>query len=88
MSLSSEPGSFLAELRRQCVSIWPDSDTDRLHIWPASRLTTEQVAFIREHKAEITAYLRRRNADMLPPDEVCRAWRRQYANTSNGRGAV
>ena len=83
MNCSFEPASFLAELRRQCVSIWPDADTDKLHIWPASRLTPEQVAFIREYKGEITAYLGRRNADLLPPDEVCRAWRRRYTNTGS-----
>jgi hypothetical protein len=84
MNCSFEPAVFLAGLRRQCISIWPDWDADILHIWPANRLTTEQVTFIREHKAEITAYLRCRNADLLPPDEICRAWRRRYANTSNG----
>lgn len=81
MNCSFEPANFLGEMRRQCISIWPDAHTDRLHIWPASRLPAEQVAFIREHKTEIIAYLRRRNADLLPPDEVCRAWRRRYCNT-------
>ncbi len=80
MNCSFEPASFLAELHRQCISIWPDEDSDLLHIWPASRLTPEQVTFIREHKPEIVNYLRRRNADLLPPDEVCRAWRRRYTN--------
>ena len=83
MNCSFEPASFLAELRRQSVSIWPDVDADKLHIWPASRLTLEQVAFIREHKAEIVTHLRQRNADLLPSDEVCRAWRRRYANAGS-----
>ncbi len=83
MNCSFEPASFLAELRRQSVSIWPDVDADKLHIWPASRLTPAQVTFIREHKVEIVAHLRQRNADLLPSDEVCRAWRRRYCNTEH-----
>jgi len=73
--------SFWDVLRAKCVSVWLEKD--KLHIWPASRLTHEQVAFIRKHKAEIVAYLCRRNADLLPSDEVCRAWRRRYANTGS-----
>ena len=81
MNCSFEPAKLLVELRDQRVSIWPDADTGKLHIWPASRLTSEQVGYIREHKTEIFAYLRRRNADLLPPNEVCRAWRQRYCNT-------
>src|ERR1017187_5193546 len=70
---------FLDGLRADCVSVWPDGD--KLHVWPASRLTSEQLDYLRANKAAVLAYLCRRNSDLLPPDEVCRAWRRRYANT-------
>lgn len=81
MNCSFESDKLLVELRHQCVSIWPDTDNDTLHVWPASRLTPAQVAFIRANKPEIIHLLRQRNTDLLPPDEVCRAWRRRYCNT-------
>jgi hypothetical protein len=75
---------FLAGLRDRCISLWPDGDSDRLHIWPASQLTAEEMGFLRTNKAAVLAYLRKRNDDLLPPNELCDAWRRRYTNTSDG----
>lgn len=83
MNCSFDPAQFLAELRRQCISVWPDPDSEKLHIWPASQLSLEQVTFIRKHKGQIIACLRRCNADLLPDNATCEAWRRRYANTGN-----
>lgn len=71
--------TLLAELRAVGVSLWLDDDT--LNVWPASRLKSEQVAALKAHKAEIVAAHRRRLIDLLPSDDVCREWRRRYANT-------
>jgi hypothetical protein len=71
--------NLLAELRAAGVSLWLDDDT--LNIWPVSRLTPDQVSALRVHKAEIVAAHCKRMIDLLPSDEVCRAWRRRYCNT-------
>ena len=74
--------SLLAELRAAGVSLWIE-DGDTLTVWPASRLTPDQVASLRAHKAEIIRAHRKRLVDLLPSDEVCREWRRRYCNTNN-----
>ncbi len=71
--------TLLVELRAAGVSLWID-DGDTLDVWPASRLTADQVAALKAHKAEIVAAHRKRMIDLLPSDEVCREWRRRYAN--------
>lgn len=71
--------SLLADLRAVGVSLWIDGDT--LTVWPASKLTPDQVAALRSHKAEIVGAHHRRMIDLLPSDEICRAWRAKYANT-------
>lgn len=72
--------TLLAELRAAGVSLWID-DGDILNVWPSSRLTADQIAALKAHKTEIVAAHRRRMIDLLPSDEVCREWRRRYANT-------
>lgn len=74
--------SLLTELRAAGVSLWLDGDA--LTVWPASRLTPAQIEALRAHKPAIIEAHRRRVADLLPPDAVCRAWRAKYANTARG----
>jgi len=74
--------TLLAELRAAGVSLWID-DGNTLTVWPASRLTADQVTTLKAHKAEIVAAHRRRMIDLLPSDEICQAWRAKYANTGS-----
>jgi hypothetical protein len=71
----------LLAIKRAGVSVWPGED-GKLCIWGADKLTPEQLDYLRQNKATVLAYLRRRNADLLPPNEVCEAWRRRYANSN------
>lgn len=72
--------TLLVELRAAGVSVRID-DGDTLSVWPASRLTPDQIEALRQHKPAIIAAHRQRMIDLLPSDEVCREWRRRYANT-------
>lgn len=74
--------TLLAELRAAGVSVWVE-DADTLNVWPASRLTAEQVEALRQHKPAIISAHRRRIIDLLPSHEVCQEWRRRYANTGS-----
>ena len=78
----SDCESLLAELRAAGVSLWLDGDA--LTVWPASKLTPDQITALRAHKSAIIETHRRRVADLLPSNEVCEQWRRQYANTEKG----
>jgi hypothetical protein len=60
------------------VSLWLDGDA--LTVWPASRLTPDQITALRAHKSAIIETHRRRVADLLPDDATCEAWRRRYCN--------
>ena len=71
--------SIIREIKAAGISVWP-GDGDKLCVLGMDKLTPEQVAYLRQHKREVLAYLRQRNADLLPPNEVCRAWRAKYAN--------
>lgn len=77
----SEIGKILVELRGRGVSVWPDGGL--LNIWPATKLTVAELECLRANKPAILDYLRQRNADLLPSDEVCREWRRKYCNMEN-----
>jgi hypothetical protein len=61
------------------VSLWLDGDA--LTVWPASRLTPDQIEALRQHKPAIIEAHRRRVVDLLPDNATCEAWRRRYANT-------
>ncbi len=76
--------STVDALRRRGVSLWPDPlDPARLEV--LGKLSPSEIEWLRANKPAVLAYLRRRNADLLPPTEVCEAWRRQYANTHRGQ---
>ena len=76
-----EIGKFLAELRGRGVSVWPDGNL--LHIWPTTKLRAGELEHLRTIKPAVLEYLRRRNEDLLPSDDVCREWRQRYCNTEN-----
>jgi hypothetical protein len=66
------------------VSLWPDwPDGDRLHVWPATTLTPAELEHLRANKPAVLAYLRQRNADLLPNHATCEAWRRRHCNTGH-----
>jgi hypothetical protein len=73
---------ILLTIKRKGVSVWP-GDNDKLCILGADKLTPEQLDYLRQNKGAVLSYLRRRNVDLLPPDEVCRAWRKRYCNTES-----
>ena len=83
---TSDLADFLSGLRDRCVSLWPDAETETLHIWPASRLTTAELEILRANKATVIAFLRSRGTELLPPDEVCRLWRRRYCKAQREAG--
>lgn len=72
---------LLTELRNAGVSVWID-EGDTLTVWPASKLTPDQIAALKAHKAEIIAAHRSRMVDLLPSDAVCREWRRRFCNAN------
>ena len=72
--------AFRRELRDAGVSFWIE-EPDTLVVWPSDKLTPEQIAVLKSHKAEIVGAHRKRMVDLLPSHEVCEAWRRHYANT-------
>ena len=78
----SDCESLLAELRAAGVSLWLDGDA--LTVWPASRLTPDQIAALKAHKPDIIRWHRQRMVDLLPSAEVCDQWRARYANTAKG----
>jgi hypothetical protein len=73
---------MIASIKQAGVSIWPGDD-GKLCVWGADLLTPEQLDFLRTNKTAVVAFLRRRNTDLLPPNEVCEAWRRRYAKTGS-----
>lgn len=75
---------LLAELRTAGVSVWID-EGDTLTVWPASKLTQDQLAALKANKPAIIAAHRARMIDLLPSDAVCREWRRRYNNTEQSQ---
>ena len=58
--------NLLDAVRDAGVSLWVDND--HLHIWSAKRLSSDQLAALKEHRVQVMRVLRLRAADLLPKD--------------------
>ena len=74
--------TILRAIKAAGVSVWPGDD-DKLCVLGSDKLTPEQLDYLKQNKLKVLTYLRKRNADLLPSDELCRAWRRHYCNTGS-----